>query len=323
MSRAQLLELATLDALGALDEYEATLFTRTFHRAPPSLQAEILKHQADVASDGALLPDVAPRSELRADVISAVLETVESESEGLAPLAAIGVAGTPARESRPRHAFASANQVWRAAAFLLAATVIVGFYFGLQLLETNRNMAHYVTGDVNDRQIESIIGPQFRAFAEDPTGSRFVLVATEASDDPARTAVIFVNEETNEAYLFAVGLDKDQYNRPGPSRGWFELRNERRVARRRRRRPARSGRPVELERRRLGDRRRHGRRPSPHRLIVPFQFALQRCTAWVHPAVFRRADYSARRAHSDSSSSRSSCRAVRSAWIVRQRSPSV
>ena len=41
MTREELLELAALDAFGLLDDYEAALFTRSFHHAPVAVQDEI------------------------------------------------------------------------------------------------------------------------------------------------------------------------------------------------------------------------------------------------------------------------------------------
>ncbi len=41
MTRKELLELAALDVLGLLDEYEAAYYTRSFHHAPASVQDEI------------------------------------------------------------------------------------------------------------------------------------------------------------------------------------------------------------------------------------------------------------------------------------------
>ncbi len=51
MTRQELLELAALDALGLLDRYEAALYTRSFHHASAPVQDEIVRLQAEIASD--------------------------------------------------------------------------------------------------------------------------------------------------------------------------------------------------------------------------------------------------------------------------------
>ncbi len=56
MTREELIELAALDALGLLDEYESALFTRSFHHAPAAVQKEIKDLQAAVTADPSLLP---------------------------------------------------------------------------------------------------------------------------------------------------------------------------------------------------------------------------------------------------------------------------
>ena len=62
MTRKELLELAALDVLGLLDEYEAAYYTRSFHHAPATVQDEIKRIQAEVASDESLLPGEEPES---------------------------------------------------------------------------------------------------------------------------------------------------------------------------------------------------------------------------------------------------------------------
>jgi hypothetical protein len=91
MSRDELLEWAPLDAFGLLDEYEASLFERSFHHAAASVQAEIRKLQADLAEDASLLSGEEPRSLLRQKVLVAVQEEIEAATEYTQPLAQIGL----------------------------------------------------------------------------------------------------------------------------------------------------------------------------------------------------------------------------------------
>ena len=95
--REELHELAQLHITGCLDEIEAARFERLLHEAPPSLQAEIVALQAEIAADETLLPDIQPDRSLRWRVIGAVLEAVSDqerdERERLAPIATIGGSG--------------------------------------------------------------------------------------------------------------------------------------------------------------------------------------------------------------------------------------
>ena len=60
MTQRELLELAALDALGLLDEFEAAYYTRSFHDAPATVQDEIKRLQAELATDQRLLPGDEP-----------------------------------------------------------------------------------------------------------------------------------------------------------------------------------------------------------------------------------------------------------------------
>ena len=105
MSRDDLLELAALDAFGLLDDYEAALFTRSFHHAPVGVQDEIRELQAEYAGDEALLPEVGPDATLKARVLRSVATAIEEESIELAPLATIG-----RRRSTPRDTIATSRR---------------------------------------------------------------------------------------------------------------------------------------------------------------------------------------------------------------------
>ena len=76
MTRQELLELAALDALGLLDRYEAALYTRSFHHASAPVQDEIVRLQAEIASDESLLPLDKPEGSLRERVLRKVAEAI-------------------------------------------------------------------------------------------------------------------------------------------------------------------------------------------------------------------------------------------------------
>ena len=94
MAREELIESAALDAFGLLEDYEAALFTRSFHHAPAAVQSEIISMQAEITSDERLLPGVNPDPKLRERMLDAVEKAIEKETAELEPLAIIG---------RPRH----------------------------------------------------------------------------------------------------------------------------------------------------------------------------------------------------------------------------
>lgn len=240
MTRDELLELAPLDALGLLDEYDALLFSRGFHAAPESVQAEIRELQASVASDETLLPDVPLPAALADRVLTAVRSEVDASSD-LAPLATIGrrraasASGTSDRRGadhrsldrpgmaptgpiRPRRRLVHtlASHGWRAAAFALAAAVVVAMYFGVQLLDQNREL--FVI--VRQMQAEQATANRLNALrdgagdawllqARKPATERLALLPT----DPSRNAsgMAYVDPTSGQTSIMVHGLPNDEF----------------------------------------------------------------------------------------------------------------
>ena len=209
MSREELLELAALDAFGLLDEYEAALFTRSYHHAPAAVQDEIKQLQAAFAADEALLPAAQPDSQLKQRVLRAVSQAIEAESIELAPLAMIGRSRAREREIVGRLGVGAAGLLWRAAAFTLAGAVLVLAYFVLSASQENDRLQQIVYDLDFQRQIESL-APDFRLFVEDPSCVHIPLTLAQSGDGDgdAGYAVLYVNKETDEAYLLTLNLPK-------------------------------------------------------------------------------------------------------------------
>ncbi|MHC4809286.1 MAG: hypothetical protein ACYTEV_02840 [Planctomycetota bacterium] len=238
MTRDELLELAPLDALGLLDEYDALLFSRGFHAAPESVQAEIRELQAAVAADETLLPDVTPPASLSGRVLAAVRSEVEASSD-LAPLATIGrrrsataaaaAAATLDRPGmvqrptahggpiRPRRRLVDslANHGWRAAAFALAAAVVVAMYFGVQLLDQNREL--FVI--VRQMQAEQATANRLNAL-RDGAGDAWLLQARKPAterlallpSDPSLnvSGMAYIDPTSGQTSIMVHGLPHDE-----------------------------------------------------------------------------------------------------------------
>jgi len=204
MTRDELLELAPLDALGLLDDYDAALFTRSFHHATAAVQDEVRDLQAAIAADERLMAAVAPRPELRKRVLAAMTEKAAEASEDLAPLAVIGARRSRAAAAgpRPRHEHASR---WRLATFALAAVLIAGFFYGVQLWDTNQKLTDHVLAVRAIDDIEKLVGADWRAFANDPAVERIALRPTEHLDR-ATHGLVYVNEDAGESFVLLLGL---------------------------------------------------------------------------------------------------------------------
>jgi hypothetical protein len=207
MTREELLELAALDAFGLLDEYEAALYSRSFHHAPVAVQDEIRDVQAALASEEALLPNVEPDPGLRQRVLQAVNEAIEADSLRLAPLAMIGRARRDDEPARGPFRLISAGQVWRAATFVLAGSLLVVLYFGIQFYDRNEQITDYALGQRTYDQVRELLGPDLLDYIHNPNCSTVRLLPVDQRS--AMNAVVFVNESTGEGFLYAFAVDPD------------------------------------------------------------------------------------------------------------------
>lgn len=99
-TRDELLELAELDALGALEPSEQARFERGLREASPTLLAELQAIQDAAVLDPIGLCDEEPEAGLKYKVMARIADAVtESESE-LAPIASIGRPVAPRRPAQ-------------------------------------------------------------------------------------------------------------------------------------------------------------------------------------------------------------------------------
>jgi len=210
MTREELLESAALDAFGLLDEYEASLYTRSFHYAPAAVQDEIIQLQANLVSDETFLTPQEPDPVLRQRVLDAVAEAIELEAPQLEPLAIIGRA-RPIAETLPagRLPLPPSARFWRAAVFVLCAGLIVTFYFLNDAQKSQIKLAQMALSNNTDSQLERLIGPTFKNYLFDPGAKPVHFTATTPNSNVK--AVIWVVENSDKAFLVIEGLPRDDY----------------------------------------------------------------------------------------------------------------
>ena len=212
--REDLLELAALDVIGQLDEYEQSLFTRSLHDAPESVQREIIDFQAALASDETLLPDIAPPRELRQRVLDSVNFAIEQDAHRLAPIATIGRGrrlGEALVDDDERSGFTSATMnFWRVASFVLAGSLIIALYFFADAYQHGKTVSEYALTGQTEGQLETMIGSSFREFVGNPNCT--VIALTHEDDAFGGHAVLYINESSREVFLLALGMpDSDEH----------------------------------------------------------------------------------------------------------------
>ncbi len=200
LTRHDLLELAALDALGLLDEFDSAHYTRSFHDAPTAVQDEIKQRQAELTADSSLLPEEGPTPSLRQHVLNGVAEAVEQKDHELAPLAQIG---QRYRASSAEGFGQNSTPFWRAAVFVLAAAVVVLAYFTTDAYRQGNLIAvAALTGNTTE-QLEKMIGPTFKDFLLDGNAE---LIAFEPSDRDTTFKAVLLMNDSNEVFLVTDGL---------------------------------------------------------------------------------------------------------------------
>jgi hypothetical protein len=200
MTTRELLENASLDALGLLEDEEREAFETAFRSATPEIQSQIRREQLRVAEMDRFLPDVEPPAGLRARVLAAVREAIAAVAPGSVDRDTSPVYGPPILGITLR-----ATPVWRAACIGFAtATVVLSASFAW-MTHQNRQMSsltgsNEVLGELHDslgaRGLDILARAAVRPVAFESTD-----VATAST-----VAQIYLDPDTGEALLLAKGL---------------------------------------------------------------------------------------------------------------------
>jgi hypothetical protein len=172
--------LASLDAMGMLDEVDAAAFDRAFRGALPSVQAELRELQAAVAVHPAFLAgSEEPSPDLKARTLARVMTEVDRDESTLAPIAHIGRTATrPGRMAaavmdqeaviaqaielattrQDLRRFTRSSYYWRAATIALTAALTVAFVFQVTTRSFAERVAELALGAASTDKLLSTIG---------------------------------------------------------------------------------------------------------------------------------------------------------------------
>lgn len=222
LRREELIEQASLDALGLLDAFEAAHYAKSFHAAPASVQEEIRLLQAEIATDASLLSDEEPPAGLRGRVMGAVMDSIEHETRELQPIATIGsrarrVAAAGAtttatdiagvfRDERMHLQYRSMQRsvaVWRAASVALAASLLGSFLWLNVITHDAMSIAQLAQGQATQAQLIEMLGSDYATFSTDKT-MRIRSLAALAGEQGA--AILYCDPKNGDGYLVGFGL---------------------------------------------------------------------------------------------------------------------
>ena len=203
MKTNELLELASLDAMGLLDPDERDAFERAFESAPPAVQAQVRREQTRLAAFDSVLPQVDPPLGLKAKVLAALRDAMEAVSNR--PRADV-IASIRA----PR----GVNPLWRVGAIAAAAAAVA---LAISTLELTREYDDITATAVSNAAIDTMrerFEPGFdRVLLSDQTV--IVQLKSDQASDAQRSrpsGVLLVDSKTRTGRLIAQGLSStDEY----------------------------------------------------------------------------------------------------------------
>lgn len=199
MMTHELMEMASLDAMGLLDPTERETFERAFQAADPAIQAQIRREQLRFSRMDDMLPKVDPPLGLRARVIAAVREAMGTASSRR-DLDAI-----------PIHTAGNVSRFWRVGAFGAMAAALVLGYFTIQFSQASKELRTVTASLPIDQNIVKEFGNRFKPLFMNPN-TQFVsfVAATDAPDSKAARARLAFDPVKKQAELFVQDLPRTE-----------------------------------------------------------------------------------------------------------------
>jgi hypothetical protein len=192
MNTQELLEMASLDAMGLLDPEEREAFERAFRAADPAVQAQIRREQLRYSKVDDLLPRVEAPLGLKARVLAAVRDAMQSMSNRRS-------------DAAPALRFPTGvSQIWRVGAIGSMAAAIVLGYFTVQTLHENHGLTDARQGILISDQWQKDFGHRFEANFLNPN-TQFVSFRP-APDARGARATLMIDPVKKSAQLLVKDL---------------------------------------------------------------------------------------------------------------------
>jgi len=194
MTDRELLELASLDAMGLLDDDERRAFDEALRRASPAMQEHVRQEQRRLTALDGELPDVSPPASLRQRVLAAVREAMRS-APGRRRVAGVVGRVAPAEWTVRRNV----SPLWRAACIGFATATVVLMAAGFQMRDSyeqalvafrDREIADLITQQLGPGFVDKLLSPASTKVSFRPTDQAFSGKAAILVDPESQTAFL-------------------------------------------------------------------------------------------------------------------------------------
>ncbi len=192
----ELIEMASLDAMGLLDPEERETFERSFRAAAPAVQAQLRREQLRFSRFEDTLPQIEPSLGLKARVIAAVREAMDT------------VAARRGSDAAPALRFPTGvSRFWRVGAIgAMAAAIVLGMST-LWIFNETKDLTEARTSVATSEQIGREMGRRFTtSFMNASTQFVGFVPATDAPDARGARARLMFDPTKKQAELFVQDL---------------------------------------------------------------------------------------------------------------------
>lgn len=204
MTNHELLELASLDAMGLLEPSEREAFEIAFTSASPSVQATVRREQLRVTEMAGTHPGLETPPGLKARVLSA-LRVAMTEAKQSVGLRLAGSPGNTPATLPTIHGVTQVHRWWRTAAISAVAASIV-LAIGMQQIrsEVRATDRQIVSNELSDT-FRKDFGLQFSEMLTD-SETDLIAFSTQTKGSIRPRAALIINRDTRHAYLFTRNL---------------------------------------------------------------------------------------------------------------------
>ncbi|MSQ90468.1 MAG: hypothetical protein EXS01_03625 [Phycisphaerales bacterium] len=183
-NRDEIIELAQLEVVGALESVDCARLERLFRAASPLVQREVLDLQSILVTQTALLPVIEPERSLRLRVLASVAQAVEASDSELAPIASIGrpapfassssesrepdgqTSGSTSIQSPADSRWRRSSMMWRATCIAVIGALVASLIFQIARADQATRISELALQNAISKELSALVGAGIDKFLD-------------------------------------------------------------------------------------------------------------------------------------------------------------